>query len=103
MSLFARSENLYRIEIVEQCPANTFWRSVLLGGGFGRPRGKDSFKRGSLGFFPVGLTGWVVSRNDRKYFEPDADQDGLDLFMDPNQPYTYFPYSLVAGHYKVIG
>lgn len=100
-------DKLYRIVLVEECPASTFGRDLLIGliggfGGFGRPRSRDSFKRGSYGFFPRGLTGSVVSRDGRKYFEPDAAQEGLDLFMDPDQPNAYFSYSLVKGHYKVI-
>jgi len=99
MGLF-KTKNLYRIEITERC-----YYYPLMGGtgtavGTAMPSLESIEKNGNWGTIPVGIKGWVVEKFGRKYFRPDENQEGLDLFMPVNEPVVLIPYRKIEGHYK---
>ncbi|QEK13538.1 hypothetical protein FQB35_00405 [Crassaminicella thermophila] len=59
-------------------------------------------KNGNYASIPNGIKGWVVEKFGRKYFRPDENQEGIDLFTPANQPIVLIPYNKVKGHYKRI-
>ncbi|MFD3158311.1 hypothetical protein ACFIJ5_15915 [Haloimpatiens sp. FM7330] len=98
MSFFTRND-LYRVEINEVC----YVPATMLGGRAGTyPTLESIEKKGNYGSIPVGTKGWIVEKFGKKYFRPDEDQEGIDLFTPANQPIVLVPYKVVDGHYKKI-
>lgn len=96
---FFKKKNLYRVEITELCYVSAF----LLGGKGGAMPSFDSVeKKGNYGAIPIGFKGWVVEKYGKKYFRPDENQEGIDLFTPANQPIVLIPYKVVEGKYKRI-
>lgn len=92
----SKNENLYRIETTERCYCSL---SSLV-----RPMPSfDSVeKNGSFASIPAGTKGWIVEKFGSKYFRPDKNQEGLDLYtVDTDKP-TLITYKSVEGHYRII-
>ncbi|MFC3882360.1 hypothetical protein ACFOU2_01975 [Bacillus songklensis] len=94
---FLQQEQLYRVEITEPC--NVLGITGTTAGYLPSP---ESFKKGHFGTLPIGTKGWIVKKFGQKYFSPDKDQEGLDLFTLAEQPFVLIPYEKVEGHYKII-
>lgn len=96
MRLFKR-KNLYRVEITGICYA-----SFMRGMGGPMPSIDQAEKSGNYGQIPVGTRGWVIEKFGKKYFRPDEDQEGIELFTDANQPIILVPYNKIEGCYRKI-
>ncbi len=95
MKIF-EEKKLYRVEIIKSCPViNAISGKSYL-------PSSDSVKEGSFGFIPVGTKGWVIEKFGKKYFTPDEDQEGLDLFTPADQPNILIPYRKIEDSYKII-
>ena len=93
---FLKEKKLYRIEITKSCPAiNAISGKSYL-------PSSDSVKEGAFGSIPVGTRGWVIEKFNKKYFTPDEDQEGLDLYTPADQPNILIPYRKIEGAYKII-
>jgi len=44
----------------------------------------------------------VIDKFGKKYFTPDEDQAGLDLFTPADQPNILIPYRKIEDSYKII-
>ena len=96
MSLL-ETKNLYRIEITERC------YYILIGAtSNAMPSFESVEKNGNYCSIPNGIKGWVVEKFGRKYFRPDENQEGIDLFTPADQPIVLIPYNKISGHYKKI-
>lgn len=94
---FLERKNLYRIEITERC-----YHAFIGGVGVAMPSFESVEKNGNWGSIPTGTIGWVIEKFGEKYFRPDENQEGLDLFTPVNQPIVLIPYKTISGHYKKI-
>ncbi|MEQ8156767.1 MAG: hypothetical protein ABRQ25_18135 [Clostridiaceae bacterium] len=92
---FLEKKNLYRIEITERC-------YIYPLGGNAMPSFESVEKNGNFASIPVGMKGWVIERWGKKYFRPDENQEGIDLFSPANQPIVLIPYDKIQGRYKKI-
>jgi hypothetical protein len=63
---------------------------------------KEAFKKGNFGFIPTGTKGWVVTKHNKKYFLPDENQAGLDLFMPSDQNSILIALDKIKDAYKVL-
>ncbi|MBW9149064.1 hypothetical protein K2F40_08840 [Clostridium sp. CM028] len=91
------TKNLYRIEITERC-----YCTLIGATGNAMPSFESVEKNGNYGSIPIGVKGWVVEKFGMKYFRPDENQGGIDLFTPSNQPIVLIPYYKISGHYKRI-
>ncbi|MGH4124367.1 MAG: hypothetical protein ACREV6_15690 [Clostridium sp.] len=91
------TKNLYRIEITERC-----YCTLVGATGNAMPTFESIEKNGNYGSIPNGIEGWVVQKFGRKYFRPDENQEGIDLFTPADQPIVLIPYNKISGHYKKI-
>ncbi|WP_286906810.1 hypothetical protein [Clostridium sp. UBA1652] len=89
---FFNEEKFYRVKIIETCPIMNLIQSIFSNGYL--PSNK-SFNKGSFGFIPVGITGWIIKKFNKKYFLPDENQEGLDLFIPTNQT------NVLISYYKI--
>lgn len=94
---FLEKKNLYRIEITDRC-----YYAALSRFGIPMPTFESVEKNGNWGSIPPGTRGWVIEKYGRKYFRPDENQEGIDLFTPANQPIVLIPYDKISGHYKKI-
>lgn len=94
---FFETKKLYRIEITKRC-----YCYPVLGMCNVMPSFESVEKNGNYGSIPIGIKGWVVEKFSKKYFRPDEDQEGLDLFTPANQPIVLIPYNKIEGHYKIL-
>jgi hypothetical protein len=94
---FFKEKQLFRIEIIKKCP-------VMSPVGFERDYrpSSEALRIGTLGCIPVGIKGWIIEKWGKKYFSPDENQLGLDLFTPVDQPYVLISYNKVNGFYKEI-
>jgi hypothetical protein len=94
---FLERKNLYRIELTEVCYYPPIIRfSVPM------PSFESVKKNGNWGSIPSGTKGWVIEKYGKKYFRPDENQEGIDLFTPADQPIVLIPYGKISGHYKKI-
>jgi len=94
---FFKTKNLYRIEITERCYCTLIGATCNA-----MPSFESVEKNGNFGSIPNGIIGWVVEKFGKKYFRPDENQEGIDLFTPANQPIVLIPYNKISGHYKEI-
>lgn len=94
---FLETKKLYRIEITERC-----YYSPIYGTGTAMPSFESIEKNGNFGSIPKGITGWIVEKLGKKYFRPDENQEGIELFTPANQPIVLIPYNKIDGNYKKI-
>jgi hypothetical protein len=94
---FFKTKNLYRIEITERCYCTLIGATCNA-----MPSFESVEKNGNFGSIRNGIIGWVVEKFGRKYFRPDENQEGIDLFTPANQPIVLIPYNKISGHYKRI-
>ena len=52
------------------------------------------------GIIKKGITGKVIKKWGMKYFSPDSNQAGIELFTPSEQPYILVPYRKIRNHYK---
>jgi len=95
---FFETKKLYRIEITERC----YYYPPMCGTGTAMPSFESVNKNGNWGSIPNGIKGWVIEKFRKKYFRPDENQEGIDLFTPANQPIVLIPYDKIEGHYKKI-
>lgn len=93
------SENkLCRVKITERCYCPVLASGVAVA----MPTIDSVKKNGNVGTIPPGTKGYIVKKFGGKYFRPDEDQDGIDLFTPANQPIVLIPYRIINGKYEVI-
>lgn len=96
---FEKGQRLYRIEITEDI--NYFEGKsirIIISSIFS----PVTFTR--LGKFEPqikkGIKGDVITKWGKKYFSPDVNQKGIELFTPDDQPYVLIPYNKIENHYK---
>jgi len=94
---FFKTKNLYRIELTERCYCTLIGATANA-----MPSFESVEKNGNYGSIPNGIKGCVVEKFGRKYFRPDENQEGIDLFTPADQPIILIPYNKISGHYKKI-
>jgi hypothetical protein len=104
-----KEEKLYRIEIIEDVvyfDENSVL-GLLLASKFSNPL-EFTKQNGVLRYKPKegiikkGIKGEVIKKWGIKFFSPDVDQEGIELFTPSEQPYILVPYKKVENHYKII-
>ena len=93
--MFFREEKLYRIEMIED--TLYFDEKSLLATRFFSP-----LEQQHKAIIKKGITGEVIKKWGRKYFSPDVDQEGIELFTPTDQPYILIPYKVIENHYKIV-
>jgi hypothetical protein len=95
-----KTVNLYRIEITEPCDVTGILSNLF--GGFYPFIENDMNVKKNWGSIPAGVQGWIVKKWGRKYFSPDENQPGIELFTPTDQPYVLIPYEKIKNSYKKI-
>ncbi|MEJ8554817.1 hypothetical protein [Tepidibacter sp. Z1-5] len=97
MGLFEKKK-LYRVEIIKRCYPNI----ILNGYNTPMPSLDTISEKGNIFQIPPGIKGWVIEKFGKKYFRPDEDQEGIELFTIPHQPIALIDYKYIKGNYKII-
>lgn len=92
--MFGKEEKLYRVEIKEDVVY--FNKNSGLAIRFTAPMGERKD-----GIIKKGIKGTVIKKWDKKYFSPDVDQEGIELFTPADQPYILVPYKVIENHYEI--
>lgn len=95
---FLERKNLYRVETTDIC----YYAPIINRLSVPMPSFESVKKNGNWGLIPSGTKGWIMEKYGRKYFRPDEEQEGIDLFTPANQPIVLIPYNKICGHYKKI-
>lgn len=96
---FFEQKQLFRIEITKKCTVVNGLMSMISRGYL---PSLESSQKGSFGFIPIGIKGWVVKKWFILYFYPDQNQNGLDLFTPAEQPLVLIPYRKIKDYCKRI-